>query len=71
MSIERALRLGTRDARMLYHAGMIYTALGDARRGGGYLRRALEINPGFYALQAEAARRALATRAAGPQDYRG
>ena len=62
-SIERALRLGTRDARMLYHAGMIYTALGDARKGGDYLRRALEINPGFDALQSEAARQSLASRA--------
>jgi tetratricopeptide (TPR) repeat protein len=63
-SIERALRLGTRDPRMLYHAGMIYAAAGDARKAGEYLRLALEINPGFDVLQSDAARQALATLAA-------
>ncbi|MCA1603430.1 MAG: tetratricopeptide repeat protein [Acidobacteria bacterium] len=58
-AIEEALRLGTRDARIHYHAGMIYTALGDRRNGAKHLKRALEINPSFDVLQAEVARRTL------------
>ncbi len=49
---------------MLYHAGMIYAALGDGAKGGRYLRQALEINPAFDVLQPEAVRRALASLAA-------
>ncbi|HEX8145933.1 MAG TPA: tetratricopeptide repeat protein [Pyrinomonadaceae bacterium] len=58
-SVERALRLGTRDARMLYHAGMIYDALGDRKKGRRYLSEALALNPSFDLVQAESARRAL------------
>ena len=58
-SIDEALRLGTRDAKINYHAGMIYQALGDARRAARHLKLALETNPSFDVLQAEAARRAL------------
>lgn len=58
-SVESALRLGTRDARMLYHAGVIYDALGDKKKGRRYLSEALALNPSFDLVQAEAARRAL------------
>ncbi len=57
--IEQALRLGTRDARLYYHAGLIAQAQGrdtDARR---LLSQALSINPYFDPLQARAARAAL------------
>jgi tetratricopeptide (TPR) repeat protein len=57
---EQALRLGTRDARMLYHAGMISLALGDEARGRLELGSALEISPAFDPLQAPTARGALA-----------
>ncbi|HEX8282414.1 MAG TPA: tetratricopeptide repeat protein [Pyrinomonadaceae bacterium] len=57
---DEALRLGTRDPRLLYHAGMIAYALGDRRRGAEQLRQALTLNPSFDVLQADAARRALA-----------
>jgi tetratricopeptide (TPR) repeat protein len=60
-SIERALRLGTRDARMLYHAGMIYDALGDKRKGRRYLSEALALDPSFDLAQADVARRTLDT----------
>lgn len=60
--IGEALRLGTRDARLLYHAGMINVALGDRERGLKYLRESLAINPSFDVLQAEVARRTLASR---------
>ena len=63
-SMDEALRLGTRDPRLLFHAGMIAQASGDRAGGAKYLRRALAINPTFDVLQAEAARRALSERAA-------
>ncbi|MDT7808839.1 MAG: hypothetical protein QOJ70_2652 [Acidobacteriota bacterium] len=63
-AMDEALRLGTRDPRLLYHAGMIADALGDHAGGVKYLRDALAINPSFDVLQADAAKRALAGRAA-------
>ncbi|HWQ11763.1 MAG TPA: tetratricopeptide repeat protein [Roseiflexaceae bacterium] len=57
---EEALRLGTQDALMLYHAGMIARAQGDAAAARAYLGRALALNPHFSPLYAPAAREALA-----------
>ena len=57
---EDALRLGTRDARLLYHAGMIARAGGDEDAARDYLRRALALNPKFDPLQATIAERTLA-----------
>jgi Tfp pilus assembly protein PilF len=59
VAMERALALGTRDARLFFHAGMIYRRLGDFGRARDYLARALETNRHFHPLQAEIARRAL------------
>lgn len=64
-AITEALRLGTRDAQIHYHAGLIYQALGDREKALKHLRIALEINPTFDALQAERARQAHAEMAAG------
>ena len=61
---DEALRLGTRDARLLYHAGMIAASLGDRRGSAKYLGQALAINPSFDVLQAEVARRTLGARPA-------
>ncbi|HJU55773.1 MAG TPA: tetratricopeptide repeat protein [Pyrinomonadaceae bacterium] len=58
-AIDEALRLGTRDPRLLYHAGMIYKALDDHGRAAQYLKAALAINPSFDVLQAEVARQTL------------
>ena len=44
---EQALRLGTQDALLHYHAGMIANALGDKAKGQVYLHKALTINPAF------------------------
>jgi tetratricopeptide (TPR) repeat protein len=65
--MRHALAVGTRDASLFYHAGMIEAALGrraDARR---YLETALEINPQWHPFQPAEARRVLA-RLAGPGD---
>ncbi|MCI0396003.1 MAG: hypothetical protein L0322_13835, partial [Chloroflexi bacterium] len=55
---QQALRLGTRDALLHYHAGMIAQALGRETAAHRHLQEALAINPYFsilYAPQAQAA----------------
>jgi tetratricopeptide (TPR) repeat protein len=59
-SIQKALAVGTKDAKILYHAGMIALALGDNVRARAQLTAALGLDPSFDALQAERARQALA-----------
>jgi tetratricopeptide (TPR) repeat protein len=58
-AIDEALRLNTRDARLFYHAGMIYKACGESRKASEYLTEALKINPYFDLLQSERARQSL------------
>jgi len=58
-SIEQAKRLGTRDARIFYHAGMIYDALGDRVNAAKYLKLALNTDRSFDVLQAGVAQRKL------------
>jgi tetratricopeptide (TPR) repeat protein len=54
---DQAIRLGTRDARLWFHAGAIHLATGDAVGGKKLLRDALQLNPKFDLLgAAEAAR---------------
>lgn len=59
-AIQTALGFGTKDAKILYHAGMIGLALGDTTRARSQLRAALELDPSFDALQVVRARAALA-----------
>ncbi len=56
---DEALRLGTRDARLHYHAGMIQAALSNGVEAKKHLNLALEINPYFDVRQADIARAAL------------
>ncbi len=56
---DRALRLGTKDARLLFHQGAIVIALGDAAAGRRLVAQALELNPHFDALEAQEARALL------------
>ncbi|HET7425196.1 MAG TPA: tetratricopeptide repeat protein [Gemmatimonadales bacterium] len=57
---DRALVLGTRDAMLWYHAGMIRLAAGDSAGGRNALRTALRINPLWDPFQPDSARAALA-----------
>lgn len=58
-AIKEALRLGTKDARLFYHAGMIARAAGDQKNARNYLQQALAHSPQFDLLQASIARKAL------------
>lgn len=51
-AIKDALRLGTKDAKLFYHAGMIARASNDEKASRELLQRALELNPQFDPLQA-------------------
>jgi tetratricopeptide (TPR) repeat protein len=58
MHSDRAMRLGTKDARLLFHAGAIRAALGD-RGGHALVAEALALNPAFDRAGAEEARALL------------
>jgi tetratricopeptide (TPR) repeat protein len=61
--IKAALRFGTSDARLYFHAGMIYLALGRKDRARRSLARALAINPHFQPILDDVAAREYATLA--------
>ena len=57
--MDEALRLGTKDARLAYHAGAIAAAAGDALAAEAYLRDAVAMEPAQSLRYAAAARQAL------------
>jgi tetratricopeptide (TPR) repeat protein len=57
-----ALRLGTPDPTLLFHAGAIEIASGNAHKGHALVERALALSPRFDPTEAEAARRLLESR---------
>jgi hypothetical protein len=57
--MTEALKLGTKDAKLFFHAGMIYNALGRREKAREYLTRALATNRHFHVLLAEVAERTL------------
>jgi tetratricopeptide (TPR) repeat protein len=59
-AMREALRLGTNDPRLLYHAGMIARASGDNATARAFLENALRLSPVFDPLQSRIARSALA-----------
>jgi tetratricopeptide (TPR) repeat protein len=59
--ITAALRFQTTDARLYFHAGMIYLALGRNDRARASLARALAINPHFQPILDDVAAREYAT----------
>ena len=56
---REALRLGTQDPMILFHAGMINYKVGDRDAARDYLSRAIQINPSFSILYGEQARTTL------------
>lgn len=58
-AIDKALKLGTRDAKLFFHAGMIHHGLGELDLAREFLRRALQTNRHFHILFAEQARQIL------------
>jgi len=58
-AINKALQMGTQDALIMYHAGIIENKLGNAQKSRDYLKRALTINPHFHIFYADEARRRL------------
>jgi tetratricopeptide (TPR) repeat protein len=60
---RQALQLGTRDATLHYHAGMIDRALGLDRSATDHLRTALALNPYWDPVQPAVARLVLDTLA--------
>jgi tetratricopeptide (TPR) repeat protein len=59
-AVSQALKLGTQDAKLHYHAGMIYHRLGEKEKAREHLRQALSINPHFHIFFADNAIRMLA-----------
>ena len=57
---EKALQFGTRDSLLLFHAGIIAEALGKQERARSELKEALQINPHFHLVYADAAQQKLA-----------
>jgi tetratricopeptide (TPR) repeat protein len=58
-AIEEALHLNTKDALLLFHAGMIYKRLGETEKAQDYLGRAIALNPQFHLLYADVAKATL------------
>jgi tetratricopeptide (TPR) repeat protein len=63
-AMTKALRPGTTDPLLFFHAGMIYDRLGEKDRAREYLDRALSTNPHFHVFYAEVAERTLGRRVA-------
>ncbi len=57
---DRALALGTKDPRLLYHAGAIRIAQGETAAGQALVKQALALNPAFDTTAATEARALLA-----------
>ena len=59
-AMAKALRMGTQDAMLFFHAGVIELALGNRAGARRQLERALAINPNFHPSQPEEARQLIA-----------
>lgn len=59
-ALTTALAVGTRDASILYHAGMAAAAVGDVPRARGLLEEALALDPTFDPVGVARAQRTLA-----------
>jgi len=57
---EKAMRFGTRDSLILFHAGMIAQGSGRTEQARNELQLALQINPHFHLIYADSAQTKLA-----------
>jgi tetratricopeptide (TPR) repeat protein len=58
-AMTEALKLGTIDANLYYHAGMIQARLGDRAKAREYLDKCLRLNPNFSPREAVEAKKTL------------
>ena len=58
-TIRKALRLGTKEPLLLYHAGMIHYKAGQRAKAKEFLSQALDLNPQFSIRHVPIARRVL------------
>jgi tetratricopeptide (TPR) repeat protein len=58
---KESLKLGTPDAKLFYHAGMIALADGDAAKAAELLEKALSMSPRFDPIQSPLCEKALET----------
>jgi tetratricopeptide (TPR) repeat protein len=65
-AINSALRLGTKDASIFFHAGLIYDGLHEESKAREFLERVAILNPQFNLLFADVARQSLAKLSSGP-----
>jgi tetratricopeptide (TPR) repeat protein len=60
-AIQQALKMGTKDAKIFYHAGIIFWENNRAK-SRKYLQKALELNPHFHPLFAKIAHQKLQSK---------
>jgi tetratricopeptide (TPR) repeat protein len=53
MAISQAVKLGTKDPRLLFHAGMVMSATGQTQEAKQYLMQLLSLNPNFHPLHSK------------------
>ena len=58
-AIRHALRFGTKDSMLLFHAGMISSGLGENVQAEQQIEEAIRINPHFHVIYADIARKQL------------
>jgi tetratricopeptide (TPR) repeat protein len=58
-AVDKATRLGTKDARLLYHAGAIRIAQGEKDAGRRLVEEALKLNPRFDRTGSDEAKKLL------------
>lgn len=57
-AIKEALRLGTKDAKLFYHAAMIARAIGNKKAAHDYFKQMFALNPMFDPTQSARAKKA-------------
>ena len=62
--MTRARRLGTPDARLVYHEGAIRMATGDVTKGKELVRKALKMNRAFDPIGAKEAEQLVSEKVA-------